>query len=78
MKYPKEKKKAVQIIKDGEVVKDFWGKKKMPSYTKEKSTISDSYFMGWCKSLRDRFRRQAKHGKRQQLAADLRREVNDE
>jgi hypothetical protein len=57
--------------------KDFWGAKRMPSYTSEKSTISDSYHFGWCKAFRDKLRRALKHGMRQSLKKDLKEQLND-
>jgi hypothetical protein len=57
--------------------KDFWGAKRMPSYTSLRSAISDSYFFGRCKAFRDTLRRSLKHGMRQSLKRDLKERLND-
>jgi hypothetical protein len=57
--------------------KDFWGAKRMPSYTSLRSAISDSYRFGWCKAFRDKLRRVLKHGMRQSLKRDLKEQLND-
>jgi hypothetical protein len=57
--------------------KDFWGAKRMPSYTSVQAAISDSYHFGWCKAFRDSLRRTLKHGMRQLLKKDLKERLND-
>jgi hypothetical protein len=57
--------------------KDFWGAKRIPSYTSLPSAISDSYHFGRCKTFRDKLRRALKHGMRQFLKMDLKEQLND-
>jgi hypothetical protein len=68
-------KHKVKNFKTGD--KDFWGAKRMPSYTSLRSVISDSYCFGWCKTFRDKLRRALKHGMRQDLKKDLKERLND-